>query len=197
GLAAGLSRLAPEKRRAAMETSAALAGVSLRVSRDFIEAVPAAADILSADDLRAWGELGRKLAMGKAETGTRFFSAGVEELSAVPEKGRSLLFEICTRQLVLSSSISLETYEFVPKLASEVREPQLLTEILKLAADIARRSAKHSYDLLKRTLPVVQSIESFGADQGRVAEAVIALASSFANRTGGMTADLWTGLPEA
>jgi nitric oxide reductase NorD protein len=197
GLAAGLSRLAPEKRRAAMETSAALAGVSLRVSRDFIEAVPEAAEILSADNLRAWGELGRKLAMGKAETGTRFFSAGVEGLSAVPEQGRSLLFEICTRQLVLSSSISLETYEFVPKLAAEVHEPELLTEILGLAADIARRSAKHSYDLLKRTLPVVQAIERFGDEQGDVAEAVVALASSFANRTGGMTADLWAGLPEA
>ncbi|HSI87874.1 MAG TPA: hypothetical protein VK918_02390, partial [Pyrinomonadaceae bacterium] len=197
GLAAGLSRLAPEKRRAAMETSAALAGVSLRVSRDFIEAVPAAAEVLSADDLRAWGELGRKLAMGKAETGTRFFSAGVEGLAAVPEKGRPLLFEICSRQLVLSSSISLETYELVPGLAAEVREPELLTEILKLAADIARRSAKHSYDLLKRTLPVVRAIEGFDAEHGRVAEAVVALASSFANRTGGMTADLWTGLPDA
>jgi nitric oxide reductase NorD protein len=43
----------------------------------------------------------------------------------------------------------------------------------------------------------VQAIERFGDEQGDVAEAVVALASSFANRTGGMTADLWAGLPEA
>ena len=69
GLAARLSALPAAKRRAALEVSAALAGVSLRVSRDFVEAAPQAATILSADDIRAWGELGRRIAMGKAESG--------------------------------------------------------------------------------------------------------------------------------
>ncbi len=197
GLAAGLSRLTAEKRRAAMETSAALAGVSLRVSRDFIEAVPDAAEVLSADDLRGWGELGRKLAMGKADTGSKFFSGGTARISSVPEEGRQLLFDICTRQLVLSSSIALETYELVPQLAEEVESRELLIDILKLASDIARRSAKHSYDLLKRSLPVVKAIESFGDERETVAAAVISLAHSFANRTGGMTADLWSSLPAA
>ena len=64
GLAARLSRLPGDQRRAALEVAASLAGVSLRVSRDFVEAVPKAAKILSADDLRHWGELGRRLAMG-------------------------------------------------------------------------------------------------------------------------------------
>ncbi|HBE83370.1 MAG TPA: hypothetical protein DDW24_11385, partial [Blastocatellia bacterium] len=63
-LAARLGRLPAEKKRAAIEVSAALAGVSLRVSRDFVEAVPKASKVLSADDLRLWGELGRRLAMG-------------------------------------------------------------------------------------------------------------------------------------
>jgi hypothetical protein len=48
GIAAGLSRLPAEKRRAALEVSAALAGVSLKASREFVAAVPAAGDILSA-----------------------------------------------------------------------------------------------------------------------------------------------------
>ena len=66
GLAARLGRLPADKKRAALEISAALAGVSLRVSREFVEAVPKAANILSADDLRNWGEFGRRLAMGSA-----------------------------------------------------------------------------------------------------------------------------------
>ena len=87
--------------------SASLAAISLRVSREFVEAVPRAAEVLSADDLRNWAELGRRLAMGSAATGVSFFAAGVEGLAEIPEQARSLVFQICTRQLVLSSSITL------------------------------------------------------------------------------------------
>src|SRR4029079_9281579 len=94
GLARRLGRLSADKKRAALEGSAALAGVSLRVSREFVEAVPKAAKILSADDIRHWAEMGRRLAMGDAETGTKFFAAGVAELQAIPETARSSIFQI-------------------------------------------------------------------------------------------------------
>src|SRR5438128_10626439 len=86
GLARKLSRLSAEQKRAALEMSASLAGVSLRVSREFVEAVPHAAKILSADDLRNWAEMGRRLAMGNADSGANFFAAGVADLKFVPEK---------------------------------------------------------------------------------------------------------------
>src|SRR5262245_6349130 len=123
GLAASLGRLPADKRRAALEMSASLAGVSLRVSREFVEAVPAAGEILSADDLRNWGDVGRRLAMGSAETGAAFFASGVEGLEQVPENARGLVFQICTRQLVLSSSIALETFRSIPKLVSKIGDP--------------------------------------------------------------------------
>ena len=113
GIAAGLGRLTPEKRRAALEVSAALAGVSLRASREFVAAVPAAGDVLTAEDIKLWGELGRRLAMGNAETGAKFFTDGVEDLREVPEEARRLVFQICTRQLVLSSSIAQFSFGFV------------------------------------------------------------------------------------
>ena len=95
GLAARLGRLPADKRRVALEMSAALAAISLRVSREFVEAVPRASTILSADDLRNWGELGRRLAMGSAATGVSFFAGeGIENLSAVPESARGLVFQI-------------------------------------------------------------------------------------------------------
>ncbi len=196
-LAKRLSRLPTDKRRAAVEISAALAGVSLRVSRDFVEAVPAAAKVLSADDLRAWGELGRRLAMGNAETGTRYFAAGVDHLKAIPAEAVPFVFQICTRQLVLSSSISLESFEMIPGIAAGISDDHLLTGILRLAVDIANRSAKHSSDFLKQTPPVAESLERFGQDKRAVADSVLALATQFANRTGGMTADLWANLPTA
>src|SRR5437879_10708693 len=98
-IAKKLARLSGEQKRAALEISAALAGVSLRVSREFVEAVPKAAKILSAEDLRHWGELGRRLAMGNADTGARCFADGVASLKHVPEAGRAAVFQSCTCQL--------------------------------------------------------------------------------------------------
>jgi hypothetical protein len=219
GLARKLSRLSAEQKRAALEASASLAAVSLRVSREFVEAVPAAARILSANDLRNWAELGRRLAMGNADLGVKFFADGVRDLKVVPEKARPLIFQICMRQLVLSSSIALETFALVPRLAKEIDDDDLLTDFLRLAAEVAVRSAKHSSDFLRKSPQVCLALKSFdlrhkdtqtqenrknsaenkpAVSQGRrVAASVVALASGFANRTGGMTADLWAILPEA
>jgi hypothetical protein len=195
GLAKKLSRLSSEQKRAALEMSASLAGVSLRVSREFVEAVPKAAKILSADDLRNWAEMGRRLAMGNADQGAKFFADGVRGLRSVPENARSLVFQICTRQLVLSSSIALETFELVPRLAKEIKDDALFSDILKLASEIANRSAKHSADFLNKTPQVAESLKRFGEEKHEVSKSVVALAANFANRTGGMTADLWANLP--
>ncbi|MEQ1764482.1 MAG: hypothetical protein ABL984_15235, partial [Pyrinomonadaceae bacterium] len=197
GIAAGLSRLPAEKRRAALEVSAALAGVSLKASREFVASVPAAGDILSAEDIRLWGELGRRLAMGSAEAGSKFFADGVEPLAAIPEAARPLVFQICTRQLVLSSSIALETYHAIPDLADDIGDDELMTDVLKLALDIANRSAKHSAEFIQKTPPGAEALDKFGESKREVASAAIRLASVFATRTGGMTADLWANLPKA
>ena len=197
GLATRLGRLPADKRRVALEMSASLAAISLKVSREFVEAVPLASEELSADDLRNWAELGRRLAMGSAAAGVSFFSAGVDDLCEIPEGARSLVFQICTRQLVLSSSIALETFGRMPALASAIADADLLKQILQLALEIANRSAKHSSDFLIRTPAVAEAINVFGDARRDVAEPIIRLATLFAGRTGGMTADLWANLPGA
>ena len=197
GLARRLGKLPNDKKIVSLEMSAALAGVSLRVSREFVEAVPKAAKILSADDIRNWAEMGRRLAMGNADLGAKFFADGAGELKKVPEKARPLVFQICTRQLVLSSSIALETFQLIPTLAKEIGDENLFADILKLASEIANRSAKHSTDFLNKTPKVAESLRKFGDDKSEAAASVVALASHFANRTGGMTADLWQILPAA
>ena len=194
-LARRLGRLPSDEKRAALEISAALAGVSLRVSREFVEAVPKAAKILSPGDLRLWGELGRRLAMGNADTGARFFAEGVAGLKKVTPAARSDVFQICTRQLVLSSSIALETFHLIPQIAVEIGDEKLLADVLDLAANIARRSAKHSAEFLEHTPGVAKALARFGDDRGAVAAAILDLAAQFASRTGGMTADLWANLP--
>jgi hypothetical protein len=69
GLARELRNLPSDKKRVALEMSASLAGVSLRVSRAFVEATPDATRVLNAENLRAWAEMGRKLAMANVDAG--------------------------------------------------------------------------------------------------------------------------------
>ncbi|MEZ5345941.1 MAG: VWA domain-containing protein [Pyrinomonadaceae bacterium] len=194
-LARRLSRLPNEKKKVSLEMSASLAAVSLKVSREFVEAVPKAAKILSEENLRAWAELGRKVAMADADLGSAYFAKGVGKLRRISKTGRTLVFKISTRQLVLSSSIALETFEFIPELAKKVDDDELLEDILELALEISTRSAKHSADFLHATPDVAKALKKFGKNKKKVSKATIKLAAQFASRTGGMTADLWSGLP--
>ena len=66
--------------------------------------------------------------MANADLGAEFFLKGVAKYRKIPKKARPLVFQICSRQLILSSSISLETYEFIPKLAKEIGDDKLLIQ---------------------------------------------------------------------
>ncbi|HUS12297.1 MAG TPA: hypothetical protein VMZ30_17655, partial [Pyrinomonadaceae bacterium] len=79
-----LASLPLDKSAAVLETSAAIAAVSLRAGIEFLRAAPAAADVLTGADLRSWGDLGRRLAMSDLETAITFYAEGVAELKAVP-----------------------------------------------------------------------------------------------------------------
>ena len=63
-----LASLPLDQAAAALETSAAIASISLRAGIEFLRAVPPASQILLAAELKSWGELGRRLAMGDYET---------------------------------------------------------------------------------------------------------------------------------
>src|SRR5690242_19116185 len=80
GLARELGALPVHFARVALETSASIAGVSLRASIEFLRAAPAASRVLEAAELQAWGEMGRRLAMGDVETAITFFNAGARDL---------------------------------------------------------------------------------------------------------------------
>jgi hypothetical protein len=197
GLARELGSLPVDAARAALETSAQLAGVSLRASIEFLRAVPKASGVLEGGELRAWGEMGRRLAMGDVETAISFFSAGVEDLRDVPQGARPLIFQVCSRQMTLSSSVALETFRIAPLLAAHIPDAESLRLIFEVAAEISKRSAKHSADFLKATPRLVRRVRDFGADGPRVFREAGLLASAFASRAGGIAADAWAALPVA
>jgi nitric oxide reductase NorD protein len=190
-----LASLPLEQSAAALETGAAIAGVSLRASIEFLRGCRAAAEVLQAQELRAWGEFGRRLAMSDVETAVSFFNEGVEELRQVPERVRPVVFQLVSRQITLSTSIALETFRRFPELAKIVKDPDSLALILEVAAEISRRSAKHSAEFLSNTPEVITTLARFNDPQ--LTAKGIELAAEFAFRAGGIAADAWAALPAA
>ncbi|HYG09847.1 MAG TPA: hypothetical protein VD835_07740, partial [Pyrinomonadaceae bacterium] len=202
GLVREIGKLPADRARASLEVSAQLAGLSLRVGLEFLRAAVAAAQVLEAAELREWGEMGRRLAMADVETGANFFRAGVAELLEVPADARPLLFQVCARQLPLSTSIAMETFRSAPELARAAGDGVLLGLTFEVALEIARRSARHSADFLASSPAAFAHLEKYaappgGAPRNEVARAALHLARVFAQRAGGVAADAWANLPAA
>ncbi|HMG76565.1 MAG TPA: VWA domain-containing protein [Pyrinomonadaceae bacterium] len=215
GLLKNIAHLPFEQTRAALETSAAIAAVSLRASIEFLRAAPGVAQVLEPTELRAWGELGRRLTMGDVENGASFFTAGLGDFANVPAAARPFVFHVCSRQMILSASTASETFRHAPVLAETLKDSELLRSIYEVAAEISRRSAKHSADFLNATPTVMVRLLSFRGGlppvdpkpaarssphlngAGEVTSAAVALAAAFAERAGGIAADAWTNLPGA
>jgi nitric oxide reductase NorD protein len=206
GLLREISRLPIDQTRAALETSAAIAAVSLRASIEFLRAVPDVATVLEPAELRAWGELGRRLAMSDVETGVSFFTAGTGEFAKVPPAVRPFVFQVCARQMILSATIAAETFRDAPSLSQPIPHEDVLRSIYEIAAAISRRSAKHSAEFLNATPEVVAALnhptrESLAGsspplDSDRL-NAAIDLVKAFAEHAGGIAADAWASLPAA
>ena len=198
GLARSLGGLPVDVARVALEVSATIAGVSLRASIEFLKAAPDASKLLEPTEIKAWGEMGRRLAMSDVETAVGFFAAGVDQLASIPKEARPLIFQICSRQVTLSSSVSRETFDAIPQLAGAVPDPEILKSILEVALEIARRSARHSADFLGATKEVSRVWRNAGEERGSLlAKASVDLASNFAMRAGGIASDAWIALPAA
>ncbi|MFZ0060556.1 MAG: VWA domain-containing protein [Pyrinomonadaceae bacterium] len=194
-LTRGLTRLPLNIATAILETSASIGGISLRAAIEFLRAAPAAAEGLAVAELQAWGEMGRRLAMGDVENSVSFFIAGVDDLKDVPQGALQLLFQVCARQMTLSATNATDTLRRAPELSTSLNDPEVFIKTLEIAAEIARRSAKHSSDFLSATPDVVATLRRY-ADPTVLADS-FRLASAFAFRAGGMAADAWSAIPTA
>lgn len=205
GLLRGLGHLPLEHTRAAIEVGAAIATVNLRASIEFLRAVPAVAKVLETAELRAWGELGRRLTMSDVESGVGFFVAGADDFGSVPQSARPFVFQVCSRQMILSASTAAETFRRAPVVAREIKDPELLRSVYEVAAEISRRSAKHCSEFLDASPEVVAKLAQHdppanagGTDlTSDVTRSALDLAAAFAARAGGIAADAWASLPDA
>ncbi len=207
GLLRQISHLPLEHTRAAVETSAVIAAVSLRASIEFLRAAPDVAQVLDPAELRAWGEIGRRLTMSDIETGVSFFVAGANDFAEVPVIARPFVFQVCSRQMTLSASAAAETFQNASVLAKGIADAEVLRSIYQIASEISRRSAKHSTEFLKATPGGIAALNAFdpaaagGTDLASSATSLIHsaidLTAQFAERAGGIAADAWSAIPRA
>ena len=192
-LTRSIASLPLDQAAAALETSAAIASISLRAGIEFLRAAPAAAAVLQPAHLRAWGELGRRLAMSDFDTASNFFAEGVEGLRPLSPEIQTALFTLCTRQMTLSTSVGRATLQKAPDVAASLGNAALFKSILEVATEIAKRSAKHSAEFLDASTEVSASLKH----DGELIQKALTLAEAFATRAGGIAADAWSSIPAA
>jgi nitric oxide reductase NorD protein len=190
-----LAGLPLDQAAAALETSAAIAGISLRAAIEFLRAAPAASQILQSSNLRLWGDLGRRLAMGDYEAAAGFFADGVANYERVPRTLHADLLQLCVRQMTLSTAVGKDTFQVAPEIVADVDDEVLFKSILTVANEIARRSAKHSAEFLKSSGDVSRALKQLNDE--KVTETALDLGGAFAARAGGIAADAWAAIPQA
>lgn len=185
----------------AVDIGASLVSISPKVAMDFFKAVQEVATLLDNGDLRAWAELGKRVATNSHDEATEFYRSSMETLQAVPEALRPLLIALCSKQIVLSPASALATFRTAPRTVTKLGDPRSATRLFGIAVEVAHRSVKHSTEVLTaapQALAALQNIEQ-GADDSASSpsiEAVLNLAESFAQRTGATAAEFLTAVGE-
>jgi nitric oxide reductase NorD protein len=190
-----------------LDIGASLISVSPKVAMDFFKSVQEVSQLLDNDDLRAWAEMGRKVALNSAEEAGDFFRFSNEVLAALPESLRSLLIALCSKQIVLSPTAALATFRNAPRMVASLGEERSASRLFKIAVEVAHRSVKHSTEVLTAAPHALKALRSFGsggaltpATESSAPEspmdAVLDLAESFAQRTGATAAEFLSAVGE-
>jgi nitric oxide reductase NorD protein len=189
-----LWKLPADRAVVAVDLGVGLASVSIRLSLDGLRVAPDVARLVSADDLRHWGEIARRLAATSPDVASEYFAISVASLEGLPAEKRPLLLQLVARQAALSSRIALDTFKFAPEFVKRVGDHRLALELLTIGLELARHSVKHSWELLQAAPAVVDHLKERG--WGRLMHRTFSLASAFSQRSGGAAADFFVRLPK-
>src|SRR5499426_3682056 len=190
-----------------LDIGASLISVSPKVAMDFFKSVQEVSQLLENDDLRAWAEMGRKVALSSAEEAGDFFRFSNEVLAALPESLRSLLIALCSKQIVLSPTAALATFRNAPRMVASLGEERFASRLFKIAVEVAHRSVKHSTEVLTAAPQALKALRSFDSGSANAPatepwrgeapmDAVLDLAENFAQRTGATAAEFLSAVGE-
>src|SRR5258708_2758687 len=174
-----------------MDVGASLASYSLRVAVEFLRSAPEIARLTDNNDVRKWGEIGKRLASTSTEVATEFFQTSVSVLTPLTPTQRSQILDLVNKQSTLSAAIALESYKSATEIIRQLKNEKQANEILDICYEIARHSVKHSSDLLKLAPAVLVHLEKM-PDHDDLTQSALKLAMAFAFRSGGTAAEFFT-----
>ena len=194
-LAQRIWHLPAERAVATIDLGVGVGSTSLRAALELLRAAPDVSPLVSADELRQWGEIGGKLAATNPEVAVQYFEASPSAFARIPPAKRGLVLQFIARQAALSSRTALESLSTAPEVIERIANPRIASEILAICLELARHSVKHSGELLAAAAPVVAHLDALDPTSALTHRAT-ALASSFAHRSGGTAADFFVKVPE-
>ncbi|NOT64014.1 MAG: VWA domain-containing protein [Acidobacteria bacterium] len=181
-----------------VDIGATLMSVSPKVALDFFRAAKDVSAYLESNDLRAWAEIGKRIALNSVEAASEFFRYSGETLGQLPETLRVQLIALCSKQIVLSPQAALTTFRNAPYLAASLGTEVFASRLFAIAVEVAQRSVKHSTEVLTAApsaLTALREWEDVEPDLSPT-EATLALAENFAQRTGATAAEFLSAIGE-
>ena len=180
-----------------LDVGATLFSLSPKLVVDFFKAVREIDPQLENGDLRAWAELGRRIAQHSPDEAAEFFHDSASILKALSPPLRTQLIALASRQIVLSPAAALATFRQAPQWVRSLGEEASAVRILTIAVEVAHRSVKHSAEVLAAAplaLAALHQLEGEARDEA--IEATLSLAEHFAQRTGATAAEFLTAVGE-
>ncbi len=203
-----LVKLPSGRLMAILDVGIGLAGSSLRVAMEFLRTAPDVSPYLSAEELKLWGEIGRRLAGVSPDGAVMFFQASLDVIRSLPSSLRRPVLMVCDRQSMISGATAVECFAVSPRIVAAIRNEVTATRIYMVAGEIARRSATQSADFLQKAPQVLAALgrrrssgrsapdsDDSPARTARFTDALLDVASLFAQRAGGLATEFLSLFP--
>jgi nitric oxide reductase NorD protein len=181
-----------------VDVGASLMSVSPKVALDFFKAAKEVSTQLENGDLRAWAELGKRIALTSAEEAGDFFRDSATILASLPPQLRAQLVALCSKQIVLSPQAALNTFRNAPRTVVQLGDETSAARLFGIAVEVAHRSVKHSTEVLTAAPNALNALRNLETAEAGVSptQAVLNLAESFAQRTGATAAEFLSAIGE-
>jgi hypothetical protein len=179
-----------------LDLTTSLAAISLRSSVEFLMIVPEIARILEQSELRAWGEIGKRLASTNPDAAIEFFQTSPPILNAIAPGFLLRCLTLISRQAALSTSLALDCFKSFPEILAKFDDATMAARILNLCYEVSQHSVKHSCDLLRSAPQVINHLKIISSEDYRLLNQMLDLTTAFVHRSGGTASEFFTSIPE-
>lgn len=179
-----------------LDITASLAAISLRASVEFLAIVSEVAKLVNNDEIRAWGEIGKRLSATNPDIAIEFFKSSSAVISSIEPLFRLRVLMLISRQAALSTTLAMDCFKAFPTILAEFRGNPVTAQVLNICYEISQHSVKHSCDMLKAAPMVLTHLVANTNNDITFIEQLLNLTSAFVHRSGGTAAEFFIAIPD-